>query len=70
MVIFHERLKKTMKEQRISQTELAKKLDVKQSSVWEWLNVGYPNVENLIEICYTLKTTPSYLLGFEEQEKR
>ena len=63
--VFHERLKKALKESKISQSELARRLDVKQSSVWEWLNIRYPSVDHLIEICYTLKISPNYLLGFE-----
>lgn len=37
---FHERLKKAVKEANISQCEIARRLGVKQASVWEWLNVG------------------------------
>lgn len=65
LVIFHERLKKALKDRKISQSELARRLDVKHSSVWEWLNISYPSVERLLEICYTLKITPNELLGFD-----
>lgn len=67
IIIFHERLKKALKERKITQSELARRLDVKQSSVWEWLNISYPKVEHLIEICHTLKVSPSYLLGFTDE---
>lgn len=66
LIIFHETLKKALKERKISQSELARRLDVKQSSVWEWLNIRYPSVEHLIAICYTLKITPNELLGFDD----
>lgn len=66
--IFHERLKRVMKDRKVTQTELAKRLDVKQSSVWQWLNTEYPSIDRLIEICCTLKVSPAYLLGFEEEQ--
>lgn len=63
MEIFHERLKKVIEEAHISQRQIALRMGVKPQSVWEWVNVGYPSVSHLIQLCDMLNTTPNYLLG-------
>lgn len=60
---FHERLKKAVKEAKLSQCEIARRLGVKQASVWEWLNVGYPSLERFQQLCDMLNANPAYLLG-------
>lgn len=66
MKYFHERLKATMKGQKITQTKLAILLGVSQATVWEWLNISFPSLDRFYQICCTLKVSPSYLLGFED----
>ena len=66
MNFFHERLKKVMKEQKIGQCELARRLGIKQPTVWEWLNINYPSLDRFYQICCTLKVSPNYLLGLDE----
>lgn len=63
MEIFQKRLKEALKQANLSQCETARRLGVKQQSVWFWLNKGYPDVPHLIQLCDMLNTTPNYLLG-------
>lgn len=69
MNIFHENLKNALKKAKLSQRQLAFRLNVKPQSLWEWCNISYPSVERLLEICYTLKITPNELLGFDDDIK-
>lgn len=68
MKIFQNRLKEAMKTAQVSQSELARRVGVKQQSVWEWLNKCYPSVDSLIKICVCLKANPTYLLGLENKQ--
>ena len=52
-------------EKRISQVELAKKLDVAPASVNKWLNGGAPAVDKLPILCEVLGITPNQLFGYE-----
>ena len=63
MKIFHERLKETLKQKKVSQNELAKRIGVRQNAVWEWCNVGTPSVERLKQICEILNVSADFLLG-------
>lgn len=61
--IFHERLKEKLKQKKVSQRELARRIGVAPQSVWEWMNEGYPSVERLIQICEILEVSADFLLG-------
>lgn len=63
MEIFHQRLKETMREKKVSQTKLAKIIGVSQQSVWEWLNESYPSLERFRQICEVLNVDANFLLG-------
>lgn len=60
---FHERLQRAIKNAYLSQCEIARRLGVKQASVWEWLHVGYPSLEHFQQLCSMLNANPAYLLG-------
>lgn len=62
---FGERLKEYITWQGIKQTELAKMLNVKKSTVSEWIHGrAYPDVRKLIKLCIILDCTPNDLLDF------
>lgn len=63
MTFFQKNLKTALKERKITQTALAKALNVTHSTVWEWLNTKTPSLERFIEICNVLKLTPNELLA-------
>lgn len=45
------RLRKYLEENSISQVEIARKIGVKQPTVWEWLNdESKPSAENLMKL--------------------
>ena len=67
MKIFHERLKETMKEKKVSQHKLAELLGVSQQSVWEWVNESWPSMERFLQICETLNVRPNFLLGIDSE---
>ena len=66
---FHKNLKNALKERGLSQNALAKLLNVKQSSVWEWLNVGYPSLERFKQICIILNVSADKILSLPEQKQ-
>ena len=69
MKIFGERVKQTLKEQGITQRELAKKLNVQPSTLCEWLNDNNePPMQAIVDIALLLETTTDYLLGIKEYD--
>lgn len=64
---FSEILKEVMLEQNLNQTQLAKKINLKQSQISEWLNgkskPGYDSVKLLTK---ALDISSERLLGFED----
>lgn len=76
MDIFAKKLRELREEQRYSQSEMAKKLDVSQSYYSKFeLDQGEPNLETLVRIADIFKVSLDYLLGrtgidtFEGKEK-
>lgn len=63
MELFHERLQEVMKNAKMSQCEIARRLGISQASVWEWVHIGYPNLERFRQLCDMLNANPAYLLG-------
>lgn len=59
-------------ENKISQTNLAKALNITKQSVNKWLNPNYPNALPSIElipiICELLSITPDYLFGVDSSK--
>lgn len=64
--IFTERLLQRMKEQSVTQAQLATAVGVQQSTVSKWVNGTFPGADYLAAISKTLNTSPSWLLGWEE----
>lgn len=57
------RLKTYMRKHRISQSELARRLDVKQPTVWAWINgTKMPTASNLVRIADETGLTVDSLL--------
>lgn len=55
-------------EKRISQVELAKKMDVAPASVNKWLNGGAPAVDKLPVLCEVLGITPNQLFDYKSDD--
>lgn len=63
-ILFHENLKKVMKEKKISQTELAEAIGASQATVSYWLkNKASPTVENFEKIIEYLNVDANEILG-------
>lgn len=63
---FCENLKKEMEYRKISQTELAKRLNISQATVNRWTKgINQPDFQNLFCLCEILETTPNELLGWD-----
>ena len=64
---FINRLKSIMKERKITQTELAKRTGIRQSSISDWLNDRYePKQDKIYIIAKALNVSPAWLLGYDE----
>lgn len=64
---FINRLKSIMKERKITQTELAKRTGIRQSSISDWLNDRYePKQDKVYIIAKSLNVSPAWLLGYDE----
>lgn len=64
---FINRLKNIMKERKITQTELAKRTGIRQSSISDWLNDRYePKQDKVYIIAKALNVSPAWLLGYDE----
>ena len=56
-----------MKVKGITQTELAKLLEVKQNTVSQWINgVNEPNCQTIVKLCYVLEITPNEICGWKD----
>ena len=61
-----ERVKAARQQNRMSQSDLAKKLGVTRSSVNAWeMGISVPSTQYLVELTKTLKVTADYLLGLD-----
>ena len=70
MQIFGERVKKELKEQGRKQSELAPYLNVRQSTLSEWLNDhNEPPMSAIPKIAAYLGVTADYLLGMSDEWK-
>ena len=64
---FINRLKSIMKERKITQTELAKRTGIRQSSISDWLNDRHePKQDKVYIIAKALNVSPAWLLGYDE----
>ena len=66
-VIFPERLSYLMKIEKLSQSELARKIDISQSAICNWLNgKKEPSIESLWKLADYFDVTVDYLIGKEK----
>ena len=64
---FDKRLSQLLKENNMTQKELAQKIGVSQAIVTYWVKgQRQPTAENIFEVAKTLETTADYLLGLAE----
>ncbi len=67
MIQFADRLKSLRELQRLTQTQLARELDVTRSSVNAWeMGISLPTVSKLIELSARFRVSTDYLLGLEQ----
>lgn len=67
MQIFSVRLKASRKAKKLTQTQMADMLNIKQQSYTRYENnKGEPSLELLVRICGILDENPAYLLGMDE----
>ena len=68
MILFKSRLKQLRTEKNLSQTELAKVLNVSQRSISSW-ETGFrqPDFETLERIAKFFEVTTDYILGLEDE---
>ncbi|VIQ83164.1 Cro/CI family transcriptional regulator [Streptococcus pneumoniae] len=66
MSIFSERLKELRKEKKLTQTELASKLDISQKSYSNWESgKAEPTLDNIIKLADLLEVSLDWLFGRE-----
>ncbi len=62
-----DRIKKLREQNSLTQTELAKKLNITRSSVNAWeMGISAPSTQNIIELSELFKVSTDYLLGVNE----
>ena len=67
MEIFCERLKELRLEKNLSTIQLAKELNVSDSTITRWENnLRVPSIDNLYNIARFFKVTADYLIGLED----
>ena len=58
-----------MAEHKITQTELAKRTGIRQSSISDWLNNRYePKQDKVYLLANALNVSPAWLLGYDEPD--
>ena len=69
MSIFSERLKELRKEKKLTQTELASKLDISQKSYSNWESgKAEPTLDNIIKLADLLEVSLDWLFGREQMK--
>ena len=64
-----ERIKELREKNDLTQTELAKRMNVTRSSVNAWeMGISIPSTEKIVELTLLLHTTSDYLLGINNDE--
>ena len=69
MRIFGERVKQTLKENGLTQRQLAEILNVQTSTLCEWLNDrNEPPMQTIVDIAFALDVSTDYLLGAKDYD--
>lgn len=64
---FSETLKKLMKCEKMSQSDLIRITGIDPCSVRKWLNgKSYPHMKTILRLCESFNVTPNVLLGFDD----
>lgn len=64
-----ERIKELREKNDLTQTELAKRMNVTRSSVNAWeMGISIPSTEKIVELALILHTTSDYILGINNDE--
>ena len=66
---FVDRFNEIVEQKRISQSELARKSGITQSSISDWLKGKYlPKQDKVHLLAQALNVSPSYLMGWDDEE--
>lgn len=69
MDTFKQRLKEIRKQNRLTQKDLAEKLQTTDDSIFSWeKGRSEPNIEYIQKLCCVLKVSADYLLGLENED--
>ena len=64
-----EKIKELREKNYLTQSELARRLNITRSSVNAWeMGISIPSTEKIVELSLILHTTSDYLLGLDNQE--
>lgn len=64
-----EKIKELREKNNLTQSELARRLNITRSSVNAWeMGISIPSTEKIVELSLLLHTTSDYLLGLDNQE--
>ena len=64
---FSERIAEVINASKLSQKEIAEKLNISESNISNWKNgLNLPNVETLYKLCVILEESADYLLGLSD----
>lgn len=70
MIYFGTRLKELRKEKKLTQQELADKVDLVKGSISAYeKSLKYPSVEALIRLCNYFNVSSDYLLGLSDEKE-
>ena len=64
---FSERIAEVLNASKLSQKEIAEKLNISESNISNWKNgLNLPSVETLYKLCVILEESADYLLGLTD----
>ena len=67
LYLFPVKLKELLRDNNISQKQLADELNTSQPTVNRWIKgENEPSLKTLVKICEILNTTPNYILGYND----
>ena len=67
---FQKRLKRLLKEKKMTQSDLSKITGITQSSISDWIKGKYlPRQDKVFILAKALQVSPSYLLGYDDVDE-